>query len=70
MYSMLSLAMPEETSFCFQISISNLFDLCEKLHKQILLYCIEGEYAGTKQQLSILLLLPSRRKCGNMVWYE
>lgn len=45
--------MPEETSFCFQIYISNLPDLSEQLHKQILFYCTGGEYAGTKQQLSI-----------------
>lgn len=49
----LSLAMPEETSFCFQIFISNLSHLSEQLDKQILFYCNEGEYAGTKQQLSI-----------------
>lgn len=48
-----SLAMPEETSSCFQIYISNLSDLSEQLHKQIFFYCTAREYAGTKQQLSI-----------------
>lgn len=47
--------MPEETSSCFQIYISNLSDLSEQLHKQILFYCTAREYAGTKQQLSISL---------------
>lgn len=50
MYSMLFLAMPEGISFCFQIYITNLSDRSE----QIRFYCIEGEYAGTTQQLSIL----------------
>lgn len=49
--------MPEETSFCFQIFIPYLSDLFEQLDKQILFYCIEGEYAGTKQQLSIFVSL-------------
>lgn len=53
MYSVLSLATQEETSFCFQIFITNLLDLSEQLDKQILFYCNEGEYAGTEQQLSI-----------------
>lgn len=50
---MLFLAMPEETSFCFQIHITTLSDISEQLDKQIQFYCIEEEYAGTKQQLSI-----------------
>lgn len=50
---MLFLAMPEETSFCFQIYITNLSDISEQLDKQIRFYCIEGDYAGTKQQFSI-----------------
>lgn len=41
MYSVLSLAMPEETSFCFQIYITNLPDLSEQLCKQILLDCTD-----------------------------
>lgn len=49
----LSLAVPEETSFCFQIYITNLSDLSEQLDKQIPFYCSAGEYAGTKQGLSI-----------------
>lgn len=53
MYSGLSPAMPEETSFCFQIFITNLSHLSEQLDKQILFYCNGGEYAGTKQQVSI-----------------
>lgn len=53
MYSVLSLAVPEETSFCFQIYITNLPDLTEQLDKQIPFYCNRREYAGTKQELSI-----------------
>lgn len=53
MHTMLSLAMPEETSSCFQIYNSNLSDLSEQLDKQILFYCNDGEYTSTKQQLSI-----------------
>lgn len=49
---MLSLAVPEETSFCFQIYITNLSDLSEQLDKQILFYCSGGEWADTKQELS------------------
>lgn len=45
--------MPEETSFCFEIYISNLSDLSEQHNKQIQFYRIQGQYAGTKQRLSI-----------------
>lgn len=57
MYCMRSLAVPEETSFCFEIYISNLSDLSEQHDKQFLFYRIEGQYAGNKQRLSISLAL-------------
>lgn len=53
MYTMPSPAVPEETSSCFQIYISNLSDLSEQPDKQILFYWNDGEYTGTKQKRSI-----------------
>lgn len=60
--------MPEETSSCFEIYNSNLSDLSEQHHKQILFYCTAEEYAGTKQQLSISVAFGLLVElCGNMV---
>lgn len=57
MYTMPWLAVPEETSSCFQIYISNLSDLSEQLDKQILFYWNDGECTSKKKNSASVLLL-------------
>lgn len=64
MFSTHSLAVPEETNFCFEIYISNLSDLPDK---QIQFYHMEGQYAGIKQKFSISLALSLlEENCGKV----